>query len=323
MTQEQFEQAHEATWRAFELWLAGRQKRTMASDAQLTTQTIPAIYREVCAHLALARDRQYTSALLDRLNQLALEGHEVLYGARTGIAAKIARFFHRGFPQLVRQHGGVVLASAALYFIPLIICIVWAQFDPKAIYHVMPADEVADFQKMYSSSMATQGRDAADDVMMWGHYIGNNIKIDFQCFAGGLLFGVGTVFYLIFNGIMHGMVAGYLTQIGSGQQFWGFVSGHSSFELLGAVLAGAAGLRIGLALIAPGRLSRATALKFAAKPAVGLCGGAATMTFVAAFIEGFWSPNPWAPFEFKVGLGIGLWVLLLVYFLFAGRRHAA
>ncbi|WP_137939225.1 stage II sporulation protein M [Chitinivorax sp. B] len=323
MTQEQFELQHQATWQAFEHWLNGRHKKATIQEVTLQARDIPAIYRDVCAHLALARDRQYTSALLDRLNQLALQGHEVLYGARTGVSTKIGRFFTRDFPQLVREQRGVVFIAAALYFVPLLICIIWLQQDPKLIYHIMSTAEVKNFEQMYQGEMMKNGRDSGADFMMWGHYIGNNIKIDFQCFAGGLLFGIGTVFYLVMNGIMHGSVAGYLTQIGAGEHFWGFVSGHSAFELLGAVMSGAAGLRIGMALIAPGLYSRATALKHAAKPAVGLCFGAASMTFIAAFIEGFWSSNQWAPFEFKVGLGITLWILLLIYFVFVGRRHAA
>ena len=88
---------------------------------------------------------------------------------------------------------------------------------------------------------------------MLAFYIYNNVRIDFQCFAGGLLFGVGSIFFLVYNGLHIGAVAGHLTRVGYGETFWGFVAGHSSFELLGAVLAGAAGLRIGYALVAPGR----------------------------------------------------------------------
>jgi len=89
------------------------------------------------------------------------------------------------------------------------------------------------------------------------------------------------------------------------------------------VLSGAAGLRLGLALIAPGNLTRKAALVAAAKPAVRMMYGAALMFFIAAFIEGFWSPLTEVPFRVKIVAGLAGWLVLLVYFAFDGRSQAA
>ncbi|MGE5386129.1 MAG: stage II sporulation protein M, partial [Betaproteobacteria bacterium] len=151
--------------------------------------------------------------------------------------------------------------------------------------------------------------------------IANNVRIDFQCFAGGIAFGVGAIFFLVYNGLMIGTTAGHLTQLGYITTFWGFVSGHSAFELTGAALSGAAGLKLGYALVAPGNRSRLAALKESAATTVGLLYGAAALTFLAAFIEAFWSPNRSVPFEIKVGVGIALWIVTWAYLLLAGRRR--
>ena len=55
---------------------------------------------------------------------------------------------------------------------------------------------------------------------------------------------------------MIGTVAGYLSYLGCGVPFFSFVSGHSSFELTGIILAGAAGLKLSAALIMPKRYTR-------------------------------------------------------------------
>jgi uncharacterized membrane protein SpoIIM required for sporulation len=149
------------------------------------------------------------------------------------------------------------------------------------------------------------------------------VRIGFQTFAGGLAFGVGSVWFLGANGVIIGAVAGYLTQVGYSETFWSFVSGHSSPELLAIVVSGAAGLRLGLALIAPGGLTRKSALMAAAKPAVRLMYGAAVMFGLAAFVEAFWSPITEVGFEVKVAVGLAGWVLAFAYFLFAGRARAA
>jgi len=159
--------------------------------------------------------------------------------------------------------------------------------------------------------------------MMFGFYIWNNVRIGFQTFAGGLLFGVGSAWFLGANAVVIGAVAGYLTQVGYSETFWSFVAGHSSLELVAIVLAGAAGLRLGLAVIAPGGLSRRSALVAAAKPAVRMMYGAALMLFAAAFVEAFWSPLTEVPFQLKITVGLAGWGLLLAYFGFAGRARAA
>jgi len=158
---------------------------------------------------------------------------------------------------------------------------------------------------------------------MFGFYIWNNVRIGFQTFAGGLLFGVGSVWFLGANGVIIGAVAGYLTQVGYGDTFWSFVAGHSAPELLAIVLSGAAGMKMGLALISPGGVSRKAALMAAAKPAVRLMYGAAMMFVFAAFVEAFWSPLRSFPLEVKVAAGLAGWALALAYFTLAGRAHAA
>jgi uncharacterized membrane protein SpoIIM required for sporulation len=138
-----------------------------------------------------------------------------------------------------------------------------------------------------------------------------------------MVFGVGAVFFMLFNGFSIGAVAGHLTQLGYIETFWGFVSGHSSWELLGAAISGAAGLKLGWALIAPGRLTRMAALKEAAVPAVRLLYGASGMTFFAAFVEAFWSSTTSISPQVKYVVGITFWILFALYFGFVGRKRVA
>jgi uncharacterized membrane protein SpoIIM required for sporulation len=134
---------------------------------------------------------------------------------------------------------------------------------------------------------------------------------------------VGSAWFLGANGVIIGAVAGYLTQAGFGETFWSFVAGHSALELTAIVLSGAAGFKLGLAVIAPGNLSRKAALIAAAKPAVRIMYGAAMMFLAAAFVEAFWSPITEVPFNVKIAVGAAAWVVLLAYFALAGRGRAA
>ena len=155
--------------------------------------------------------------------------------------------------------------------------------------------------------------------MMFCFYIYNNVAIDFRIFAGGMAGGLGTLFFLLFNGLQLGAAAGYVDHACNPESFWTFVAGHSSFELLGMIVAGMAGMRLGLAILRPGRLPRVRALMEASKEALPLIYGAALLTTLAALVEGFWSAQP-LPSAVKYSVGIAGWIAHILYFSLAGRR---
>jgi uncharacterized membrane protein SpoIIM required for sporulation len=311
-----FEAAHHREWDEFEGFL---DKKTGFDAADM-----PRRYRRICQHLALAADRQYSPALVDRLNHLALRGHHALYENRRRESQRALEFVVAGFPALVRREWRLVLAASLLFFGPLLALVALLQVYPEFVHYLLRPEQIAGFHEMYDPGSRRLGmREADTNLLMFGFYIWNNTGIGFQTFAGGMLAGVGSIWFLGSNGVILGAVAGYLTQIGYTETFWSFVAGHSSWELIAIALSGAAGLRLGLAIIAPGGVSRRAALVAAARPAVHIMYGAALLFFVAAFVEAFWSPLTEVPFNVKIGVGIAGWVLLIAYFSFAGRSRAA
>ena len=328
MKQADFEDSHRADWEQFEQWLERRGKRrrkqTDAGEPALKAVDVPRAYRRICQLLALARERQYSPELVDRLNRLALGGHHVLYGARGGQSAQLLVFLAAGFPRLVREEWKLVIAAALLFMGPLLLLVAVLQFQPDFVHYLVDSDQLADYHEMYDPANTRPGLRASDDnVLMFAFYIWNNVRIGFQTFATGLMFGLGTIFFLIFNGVAIGAVAGHVTAIGYGETFWAFVSGHSAMELTAIVISGAAGMKLGGALIAPGGRTRKSALVEASRPAVRLMYGAALMFTIAALIEGFWSPQSAIPANAKYVVGIAMWILVIGYLGLSGRSRAA
>ena len=328
MRQAAFVDRHGPEWDAFEAWLERRRKLRRGEErdlppGSLPDAAVPERYRRLCQHLALARDRQYSPDLVDRLNALALRGHHLLYGASGGRRQRGLEFVRRGFPRVVREEARFICAAAALFFSPFLVMLAVLQYFPDFAYYVLAPDQIAQFQEMYDPANRRLGMRGSDtDFAMFGFYVWNNVRIGFQTFAGGLAFGIGTLYYLAANGVLIGAVAGYLTQIGFAVPFYSFTSGHSALELMAIVISGAAGLKIGSALYAPGARSRKSALIATARTAVRLMWGAAGMFFLAAMVEGFWSPLTSVPFSVKVAVGLVMWVLVIGYLVLAGRGHA-
>lgn len=347
MRQERFVQRHEAEWREFELWLdrraahggAWRRRREVEADAAapasagaaaadgrwtgLPDADMPERHRRLCQQLALARRRGYSAVVTDRLQQLMQRGHAALYRTKPVHWRRALEFLLAGFPRLVRAEARCMLAAALLFVVPLVSIFVAIQVKPELASGLFDAQTLVSFERMYDPSSKTDlGRTDEDDLQMFAHYIGNNVGIGFQTFASGLLAGLGTIFVLIFNGIMIGGVAGHLQAVGHGDPFWRFVAGHSAPELTAIVIAGGAGLRLGLSLVAPGQRRRVDSLIHGGRRGAKICIGVFAMLVFAAFVEAFWSSIASVPAGIKYAVGALLWALTALWLLRGGRNAA-
>lgn len=327
MRQDQFIARHEADWQALAAWLdvADQRKPNAAvSDAGCNAADVPGRYRRLCQQLALARRRGYSPMLIERLGQLVERTHTLLYRPPNPRWWRAIGFIVSEFPAEVRAQWGWMLASGLLFFLPFFAMIVAVQVQPELAHSVFDIEQLAQMEQMYDPARTDRiGRDSGTDLMMFGHYIMNNISIAFKCFAGGIFLGLGSLFFLAYNGIAAGSLAGYLTARGHGETFYSFVVTHGAFELTAIVLAGAAGLRLGHALLAPGRRTRRAALELAAREAAVLIYGVIAMLLIAAAVEAFWSSARWIVPAVKYGVGGACWALVIAYLAGQGRPARA
>ena len=323
MTPLQFEQLYERDWDELQKLISQlRGERYTAVRVRIQGEVIASLYRRVCEQLALARARYYPAYLVERLEQLTSDAHQLIYQHRElGIGALI-QLFARDFPRAVRDHAAFIWIAAALFVIPAVALGLLVYYRPELILSVVDANTVSGFEQMYSSAAQQIGRPggAASDWQMFGFYIRNNVGVAFQCFAAGLFAGVGSIFFIIFNGAMGGAVAGYLTRRGLAGTFFSFVVTHSAFELTAIVLSGAAGLRLGYSLLAPGRQTRRESLVGAARESVVIVYGVIAMLLIAAAIEAFWSSANWIPLPIRYSVAAVCWIAVISYLCLQGRR---
>ncbi|GAB1259254.1 stage II sporulation protein M [Aurantivibrio plasticivorans] len=327
MRQQDFELQYTALWLDLEAWLSTsrwrwRKKKEQEPVSEEFIARVPEAYRLVCHHLALAKKRRYSPHLVDRLNRIVVGCHNRLYAGNPRFRYQWLRFFIIDFPRALHDNSLYVKWATILFLIPGIMLGVLCYFNPEMIYSVMSWDQVREMESMYDPSRRILGREreADTDLFMFGFYIYNNIGIAFREFAGGILLGVYTVFVLLFNGVILGAVTGHLTQLGYYETFYPFVIGHGSFELTAIVLAGAAGLKLGVSIISPGHFTRLGSLREASREAVKIVIGAGVMLLIAAFIEAFWSSKASTPVWVKLSVGAVLWALVLGYIKYMGRR---
>lgn len=322
MKQYAFEREHAAMWARYEALLDGFSGKT---PDRAQRYELPELYRRICQHYAIARQRQYSLRLVNALHRRVLAGHQRLYQHKAWRLGPVVAFVRADFPVRVRRHWRAFWLAALLFYGPALAFGLACYLDGGLIYQLMEARSVAELEYMYSPANDRLGRAAAresdTDFKMFGYYIFNNISIGFRTYAMGILAGLGTLYILIYNGLVIGGVAGHLSQLGFTGTFWPFVAGHSAFELTAICICGAAGLCLARPLIAPGQRRRLDAMKVAARASIRMAMGAALLLLIAAFIEAFWSPSRLVPATLKYTVGAFFWVALAAYLGLAGRGY--
>jgi len=281
----------------------------------------PQAFRQLTGDLNTAKSNGFDPVLIERLNRLTLEGNQILYGSRAFSLKPIIHFLFGTFPQAFRSQWRSFGACFLIFFgLAIFTALACVRF-PGFVYELMSPWEAAHLESMYNpeSPYYLEPRKVSTDADMFGFYIYNNISIAFRTFAGGIFAGVGSLFFLAFNGIFIGAAAGHIINQGFYRTFFSFVIGHSAFELTAIILSAQAGLHLGYRLFITRGLSRGASLREAGKTALPLMSGSALMLVVAAVIEAFWSSRHEIPQVIRFIAGAAAILLVSGYFLFAGR----
>jgi uncharacterized membrane protein SpoIIM required for sporulation len=208
-----------------------------------------------------------------------------------------------------------VALSALMFFGSALASFVAVQLDPALGYDLL-TDEFIDFDPATAENLhdiPSLARPVVSSMI-----ISNNIQVTLLAFGFGLTAGIGTTVLLLFNGIHLGSVAGWMTLHGKERALWGWIMPHGATELLAICLAGGAGYLLASALVAPGRLRRATALKKIGGQALTIELGCMVMLVIAGLIEGFVSPSS-IDYPSRIGVLLASLALWAIYFLVAGR----
>ncbi len=244
--------------------------------------------RAVVAELGRIRE---VSPIRAQAAEAAIWRAEVLLHRPRGRGAALSLrpalgFLFDEFPAALRGNWRWFLASSALFYVPLLFCFVTTALDVDVATHLVPPMQQSALE---ASFLETTSRTASSNAGMAGFYVINNVGIALRAAGAGVLFGVGTAWVLVSNGISIGAAFGYCLHIGALGNIVRFTCGHAGWELTAITVAGAAGLRLGAAVIAPGGRTRMASVRAAGPDVLRLASGAAAMLAVAAAIEGFWS----------------------------------
>lgn len=269
--------------------------RSLASDLSLARQTIPG-----------SRIHQWLEALF-------LKGHQLIYRAPGNTLLRLRDIVAFESPQIIRAMSGVLMATIAL-FAGSIACgwlLIFLFPDLIGLFVSTEMINHVESGELWTDSLLNIIPSSVLSIQL----MANNITVSIFAFALGAFYGLGTLYIIALNGLMLGGTFAFVAQHNLAGRLFEFIIAHGVVELSVICIAGAMGLRLGEALLRPGRHTRARAFRNATANAGKVLLVAVPFLVVAGLIEGYISPDGQYDLFFRTltGLVSGtlFWLLLI------------
>jgi len=275
-------------------------------------------YQSGASQLSVIRTTVGESAQGDRLSLSLSRARLRFTGASANVLSQIPRFFAAQLPAALYSIRWLTLAVAAATFLIAGIYAWWGITNPDVLASLLTPEERRQFAEEDFIAYYSNYSGGSFTAQVWT----NNAWIAAQAIGLGIL-GVFTPAVLLSNAQNLGLSAAIMAEFGHLDQFFLYIAPHGQLELYSIFVAGAAGLRIFWAWIAPGPLTRAQSLAQTGRALFTIVIGLALALLVSGIIEGFVTRQDW-PWVIKIGIGtLALGAFLVYQWVIGGRAARA
>jgi uncharacterized membrane protein SpoIIM required for sporulation len=295
-------------WSRLEKLLERTTSKGFKSLSRSELQELGLLYRQIAADLAALREDSGSLHFARYLNQLLARAHNTIYSAHRASPSEVVEYFRYVYPRIFRQNLSYCAAAFLIFLGSAAVGVALTYHDPDFKVKILGPQMVETIERhqMWTHSIVGTKPLASSAIMT------NNMGVAFTTFAAGITGGIGTIYMMIFNGLLIGVIGTACWFSGMSLQLWSFVAPHGVLELPAIFIAGGAGLRLAYGLLFPGFLPRGESVARAGTEAVKLLLGTIPILIIAGVIEAFVSPTGLAV-PLKFGMAAALFALLLVY----------
>jgi uncharacterized membrane protein SpoIIM required for sporulation len=292
-------------WDRLATLLAQSDQAGLKQLSRAELQELALLYRQVAADLSVLRQDTTARTYAAYVNQLLARAHHIIYSGRKTNLLTLFRFLRDEYPLIFRRHIQYVLASLMISSACGLLGVVLTSARPEFMRHFVGPAMIATMERhqMWTQSIVSIAPKETSRIMT------NNLSVCFETFAGGISFGLLTLFALYTNGMLLGVIGAACHHYGMSLALWSFVAAHGSLELPSIIIAGAAGLRLAQGMLFPGGYRWKDSVAKGGIEATRLVSGTIPLLIVAGCLEGFFSPSH-APAWLKFTVGGVLFVLL-------------
>jgi uncharacterized membrane protein SpoIIM required for sporulation len=303
--------AHGERWNRLEV--LGAQRRFTGAEADELIDG----YQSGATQLSAISTTAGSSLQGDRLS-LALSRARLRFtGAPSDLLSQLPRFFVLQLPAALYRVRWVSLVIAVATVVIAVLFAWWAIANPQVLASMLTTEERRQLAEQDFVAYYSEYSGGSFTTLVWV----NNAYIAALCIATGI---VGYPLIILFQNAQNlGLTFAIMSEFDQVDTFFLFIAPHGQLELYAIFVAGATGLRVFWAWIAPGPRTRAAALAEDGRALFTIVIGLMLALLVSGVIEGFVTRQDW-PWPIKIGIGTVALVGFLVYqWLLGGRAFRA
>ena len=271
-------------------------------------------YRAASADLADVKTSAGRTPHGDHVSTMLARARLRLTGAPENVVRQIPRFFALQLPAALYRIRWITLVIAVAFVIVATVVAVWISRDPALVASLGSRLQLEEYAENEFTDYYSENPAAVFAGTVWT----NNAWIAAQCVLFGIT-GFWPIMVLVQNAVGVGTAAAIMAAFGRTDVFFLYILPHGMLELTCIFVAGAAGLRIFWAWVAPGSRGRGESLAIEGRSLATVAIGLVLALGVAGLIEGFVTGQPW-PWPVKIGIGAVALALFVVYIIVVGGR---
>jgi uncharacterized membrane protein SpoIIM required for sporulation len=265
--------------------------------------------------LAYAKTFYSFSKVTGYINSMAAGIYQSIYANNKEEGGRFKAFFVYELPLLIRKYHRLILFTFLFFLLFCLIAAFSAAHDETFVRGVMGDEYVNMTEQNIKKGDPFGVYKNENEMLMFLEIAYNNIRVAFLCFMGGILLGVGSLWFLMKNGIMLGAFQYYFFTKGLGVKSILVIWLHGTLEIFSIVIAGSAGLIMASGLLFPGTRKRIDALKKSARDGVKVVVSLVPLFITAAFIEGFVTRHTAMPVVVSVSILLVSLAFIVSYFI--------
>lgn len=245
------------------------------------------MYIQIMNDLSYAQTYYPKSKVTQYLNILAAQTYQKIYKTKRIEENRIVHFFKTEVPLIVYEYKNYLYFSTLLFFILVGIGFISAHYDLEFVRLILGDHYV-------NLTLENIKNDDAMGIYKsgsnWGSFIGiamNNLFVGLKFFVYGIFAGLGTLVYLLYNGIMVGAFQYMFIKENAFMDSFRGIWLHGAIEITGIIIEAFAGFVLGGSILFPKTYSRKDSFIIGFRNGFKIFIAMVPFIITAAFIEGF------------------------------------
>jgi uncharacterized membrane protein SpoIIM required for sporulation len=221
------------------------------------------------------------------INSLAVTIYQTIYQNKKQRFSRLITFWQYELPLMFSKHHRMFLYTFLFFILLFAMGVLSSMKDDQFVKAVLGEDYVAMTEDNIEKGDPFGVYSDQSRFSMLVRIAYNNIKVGFLMVAGGIFFGIGTMYVFFTNGIMIGSFQYMFFAKGLGWQSVLVIWIHGTLEISGMIIEACAGFVLAKSILFPATFSRWVSFKRGVKDAMKICVSLIPITILAAFLESY------------------------------------